>query len=370
MIAPRPELLATPLAYHGGRHALGDHVRLVKHDFSVCLNAYGPCDAVRDAAVRARLDEYPDPECLAPRRAAAERWTRPIDEIAFGAGAAELIFAVCFAYLRAGDTLLIAGPAFGEYERAARLCGARVITVLGAATTFRAEVEHLRPRLAFLCSPNNPSGACVALDALAALADSCTRCDTLLVLDQSYDAFAERPTGTPALRAHPSVLHLRSLTKEHAIAGVRAAFAVGPAGVIAAIEHARVPWLASSAAQGAAVATMTDAANGHAERTVALLRSSAASLADDCRRIGYDARRSETHFFLIRVGDAARAREVLLRTSGILVRDCTSFGLPDSVRVAARTPEENDVLLAALGAADLAPFRTLAATTFSPTKHD
>ena len=41
-------------------------------------------------------------------------------------------------------------------------------------------------------------------------------------------------------------------------------------------------------------------------------------------------------------------REQLLAESGLLVRDCTSFGLPGWIRIAARTPPENDVLLAAL----------------------
>jgi histidinol-phosphate/aromatic aminotransferase/cobyric acid decarboxylase-like protein len=39
-------------------------------------------------------------------------------------------------------------------------------------------------------------------------------------------------------------------------------------------------------------------------------------------------------------------RSLLAR--GLLVRDCTSFGLPAHVRIASRLPEENERLLAAL----------------------
>jgi histidinol-phosphate aminotransferase len=59
--------------------------------------------------------------------------------------------------------------------------------------------------------------------------------------------------------------------------------------------------------------------------------------------------RGETHFFLVAVGSAARTAERLRAEYGIAVRDGSSFGLPQHVRVAARTSQENDALLNALG---------------------
>ena len=44
---------------------------------------------------------------------------------------------------------------------------------------------------------------------------------------------------------------------------------------------------------------------------------------------------SSTHFCLVEVGDAVRVRRDLL-TSKMLVRDCSSFGLPQFIRVATR----------------------------------
>jgi threonine-phosphate decarboxylase len=39
-----------------------------------------------------------------------------------------------------------------------------------------------------------------------------------------------------------------------------------------------------------------------------------------------------------------------LLAEGILVRDCASFGLPDSIRIAVRGREENEQLVEALAA--------------------
>jgi histidinol-phosphate/aromatic aminotransferase/cobyric acid decarboxylase-like protein len=56
---------------------------------------------------------------------------------------------------------------------------------------------------------------------------------------------------------------------------------------------------------------------------------------------------SALHYFLVEVGDA-RAFRAALAARGLLVRDCTSFGLPEFVRIATRKPEENVQLIEAL----------------------
>jgi threonine-phosphate decarboxylase len=59
---------------------------------------------------------------------------------------------------------------------------------------------------------------------------------------------------------------------------------------------------------------------------------------------------SSANFLLIPLGKPASALAARLLEKGILVRDCASFGLPDSIRVAIRTREENERLIEALSA--------------------
>jgi histidinol-phosphate/aromatic aminotransferase/cobyric acid decarboxylase-like protein len=170
----------------------------------------------------------------------------------------------------------------------------------------------------------------------------------LFVLDQAYDAFSDEPFDGPALVGHAHVVHLRSLTKEHALAGVRAGFAIASVAVTEAIERVRVPWAASTIAQAAAVAALSNAAAEHVARTTAVLRAERGRISRACAIRGIDVHPSSTHYCLIRVGTGAAARARLLTHHGILVRDCASFGLPEWIRVAARTPAANDLLIAAL----------------------
>lgn len=57
------------------------------------------------------------------------------------------------------------------------------------------------------------------------------------------------------------------------------------------------------------------------------------------RNIGLNVLPSRTHFCLVEVEDAQHVRKQLL-TRKILVRDCTSFGLAQFVRVATRPTSE------------------------------
>lgn len=347
MPRPRPEILHTPTAVHGGRAALSpvalSRTTSAVIDFSVCLNAFGPAASVSAAIAACAVDEYPDPTSRAARMTAAVHWQRPIDEIMLGAGSVELIQAACFAYIRPGDTVLVATPCFAEYARAASLCGATVRTSASTGELLR----QIGPgvRMVFVASPSSPMGLQMSPAVLHELADACAAADALLILDQAYDGFTAYPLGIPALAGHTHVVHLRSMTKEHAIANVRVAFAIAPPDVVEAIERARVPWAASGAAQAAAIATLSPEARAHAHTTTTRLHNEAERIRHALSQQGFEVSPSDTHYLLVSCGDATRVRDWLLEHHGLLVRDCTSFGLASQVRIAARRPEENDTLI-------------------------
>lgn len=333
-----------PPAPHGGPDG-GDPARL---DFSTCVNAFGPAPQVRVAARDAAIDAYPDPRCTAVKAALAVHHAVPEDEVICGAGAVELILAAAFARLQPGDQALVCAPAFGEYARAAALCGARVHEIRETdPEAIIAAVGEGRPAIVFLACPTSPLGHRYDADALRAVADACETEGALLLIDQSYDGFLEAPLGTPALPGHPAVLALRSMTKDHALAGLRAAFATGPRRTVAAMEEARMPWSVSAPAQAAMIAALRPESQAFASRTIAVLRSERLRLEREFARLGLATMPTATHYFVaLAPGLAARLRA----EHGIAVRDCASFGLPACIRVAARTPSDNDQLLAALAA--------------------
>ena len=337
-MTPRQARIATPdLAPHGGpRGGAGDtHIRL---DLSTNVNPYGPPASVLDAARNADLSAYPDPTSHEARARAARAWKRPIAEVAFGAGVSELLPALFSAQLKHDDAVVLATPLYGEYARAAQLVGARTIGVTRRSHVPRtsrllAALRRFAPKLVVVAAPGNPLGEAWSRDDLMTLATAAQEYRCVLVIDQSYDAFLDRPLGDPALPGHGAVVHLRSLTKDFAIAGLRAAYAIAPEAMIRELEARRAPWSASAPAQAAAIATFADHAQDHVAQSTRALRVDVAAFVEALQAEGVGARITDVHWALCNVSVAQAAR--LERDAGIRVRTLDDHFLTGLARIVA-----------------------------------
>lgn len=320
-------------------------------DFSVSSNPFGPAPAVKRAFARTRLDRYPDSSSGALRTALAEALGVSPESILIGSGSMEIIRLLTLAYVSAGDPVLIPEPTFGEYEIAARIMGARIIRSRATeesgfrlqAADILARIRENRPKIAFLCQPNNPTGQYWSKSEVESIlrADP----DTLIALDEAYIAFAENPWNSLRLLSCRNLLIVRSLTKDHALAGLRIGFAVGDPGLIRTLRRVCPPWNVNVPAQQAALAAVRETV--YVERCREQVLRARDYLMDALRERGFPVLPTEAHFFLVKVGNGAVFRRNLLRR-GMMVRDCTSFGLPDHIRIAPRTLPECRKLIEAI----------------------
>jgi histidinol-phosphate aminotransferase len=340
---------------HGGM--VDDELRALRIDpdsildLSVNVNPYGPSPAVLEAIRRADVSRYPDPTASPARRAIADRIGVPHSSIVLGNGAVDLIWTAARAILSPGDSALVVEPAFSEFGAAARSAGARVVAWRAEEETgFAVDLDALgatvaeeRAAMVYLCSPANPTGVTVEPDAIDRFARA--HSGVTVLFDQAFASLSESPSVLDR-RFPPNVLCLRSMTKEHAIPGIRVGYAHCRPEVARRLERARPPWSTSSLAAAAAMAAIRDEAFIAESRSRVL--ADRRRLTERLRAAGLAPLPTTTLYFLLPVPDATVARERLLRRARVLVRDCTSFGLPRMVRVCARPPPDDDRLIAAL----------------------
>jgi threonine-phosphate decarboxylase len=343
--------LTLPTEAHGGLNLLElrevnvDPATLI--DFSVNVNPFGPSPLALAALRETDPSIYPDRHVLDLREALAEVNNLTPAHVLVGNGTAELIWLVAHACLKPNDTVLILGPTFGEYERACHTVGAQVVYHNAAPPAFALDIDEvsrkiqtLRPKLVFLCNPNNPTGLLLSEQDIARIAESCS--NSLLILDEAYRAFMDQDFFRPPPAAN--IIILRSMTKDHGLAGIRLGYALAEPSLITALRAYQPPWSVNGSAQAAGLASLRDLT--HLTDTLVSTRELATILRANLVSLGAQIVPASTHFILIHVGDAVNAKQQLLQHA-CLVRDCTSFGLPAYIRIGTRLPHHNTHFLTA-----------------------
>jgi len=336
-VNPHVEYIAT--VEHGGTGWAGLKGRDGILDFSTCCNPYGPPPGVRRALHKTNISDYPDPHSRELVKSLSRNLGIAAANIMAGSGSTDIIRLAAQAYLSAGNSVVIPSPTYGEYELSCRLAGA-------AVTEYKLREEHdfqlhmdgfisfVRGHNAgavFLCNPNNPTGQLLPQGDVGRLVKAFP--DTLVIIDEAYMEFTGQIGDAPALIKKPNVLVIRSMTKDCALAGLRLGYGLACREMIGNLEKVLPPWNVSSPAQQAGIATLS--CGGYMRECNTRIQKCKTYLVSKLTALGYKLIPTDTHFFLLKAGDAALFKSRLLE-KGVLVRDCTSFGLPAYVRISPR----------------------------------
>ncbi|MFQ6121756.1 MAG: pyridoxal phosphate-dependent aminotransferase [Dehalococcoidales bacterium] len=356
-LQPKPEVKNLRACHHGGINyaelkATGIAPEAVL-DFSTCSNPFLPPPRVKRALNTIAIERYPDSEATEFRQRLSERLRVSPDNILAGSGIVELIRLIALTYFRDGDPVLIVEPTFGEYEVACQIVGAKPIKQWAKAEdNFAPRTEEtvilLRqhcPRAVFICNPNNPTGKYLSSQEIETILTVSK--DSLLILDEAYIAFVNASWSAIDLISQGNVVILRSMTKDYALAGLRLGYAVANLEIINNLRRVRPPWNVNIVAQKAGTIALEDTT--YLEQSKKKIKEAKQFLVDGLCRLGFQPLPSDTNFFLVKVGNAKKFRAALL-THGILVRDCTSFGLPEYIRLAPRAIPECQKLVNAIQA--------------------
>jgi histidinol-phosphate/aromatic aminotransferase/cobyric acid decarboxylase-like protein len=298
--------------------------------------------ALADALARA--GRYPDTRRA--RAAVAERHGREPREVLLTNGAAEALWLLATA-LRPGRAACV-HPGFTEPEAALRAAGGDVVRVFREPDSWRLDPGRV-PRdadLVVVGNPDNPTGALEPAGVLVALA----RPGRVLVVDESFMDFVPREAESLAgARDVPGLAVVRSLTKLWGLAGIRAGYLVGPAGLVRRLEAARQPWSVNALACAALAFCAGDAETP--ARVAAEVASTRAWLEEALAKLPAVAHvwPGAANFLLAELRDGP-ATVAGLAARGIAIRPAGSFpGLgPDHVRIAVRPAADCARLVAAL----------------------
>ena len=313
-------------------------------------NPYPPSPRVLDA-VRAvpphALQRYPHPMAREFRAAASRVLGVPEDAILAGNGSDDILTIATRTFLAPGDVLTFPEPTYSLYPVLARLQDARIVSVPWK-DEWSLPIESLvatGARAVYLANPNAPSGTCVPIAAIEALARAF---DGVVLVDEAYADFAEDNALELALRL-PNVVVSRTMSKAYSLAGVRFGFAVTRPEIVREMAKVKDSYNCDALSIAAAAAALLD--QEYARGTWAKIRGERDRLTRALEGLGWRVLPSQANFVLATVpgGDAAQVHAAL-KARSVLVRFFDAPGLHDKLRITVGTPEDTDALIAALQA--------------------
>ena len=166
-----------------------------------------------------------------------------------------------------------------------------------------------------------------------------------LVVDEAFIDFCPEHTARHDVQQGLSVVG--SLTKTLCIPGVRLGYVCAELDVIRELEKRALPWSLSTLASAVAAALPSHREEIHND----LMRNThrREQLTRMLKELQAEVWPSQSNFLLVDFGRDMTPVAEWLKTQGILVRTCTSFGLPPQfLRLAVKTEDENAVLFNAL----------------------
>lgn len=230
---------------------------------------YPPSPRVAEALRReigadgASLRLYPNPKSAPLRAAVARSHARDgaglrEENVCIGNGSDDIlnliIRAFCTQDAAAGFTL----PSYSLYPVLVEIQDGRCQTI-EFDRTMTLPVERIAgsdARAFFLTSPNAPTGVAFANADLERVLASYRG---LLVVDEAYAPFAQE-NAVPLLARHPNLVVVRTLSKAHALAGIRVGYALAHPDIIDVLDRVRDSYNVSRLSQVAAEAALGDEA--------------------------------------------------------------------------------------------------------------
>jgi threonine-phosphate decarboxylase len=181
---------------------------------------------------------------------------------------------------------------------------------------------------------------------------------TKILLDECFIELADNPdanTMIDQISEFDNLVILRSLTKSFGLAGLRVGYSVCNPTLAKKLSSNKIPWNVNSLAQVAGVAALRE--RKCLSKARALIKKERRFLHDNIDKLeSFHPIRSDSNFFLVHLQgrNSTQFRDRLLKNSGVLVRDCSTFtGMgAQYIRIAIKKHSENMLLLKALEAFD------------------
>jgi len=269
-----------------------------------------------------------------------------------GNGSDEIIGMLARAFLGPDDEVILPFPTFLMYDIMVRISGATSVPV--PLRSLKIDLDDIckritsKTKMIFLCNPNNPTGSGIFAEEFERFLKKLPE-QIIVVMDEAYIEFVRDKNIAISLNylgENKAIVALRTFSKVYGLAGLRIGYGIMPEEIAQILNRVRQPFNASSLAQIGAKAALDD--DVFLSKTINLVHEGLDFLYESLDRLQIEYFPTQTNFFLINIRTKATDVFERMLSKGIIVRDMTSYGYPEYIRVSVGLPDENARFIEAL----------------------
>jgi len=297
------------------------------------------------------LNRYPDPYQKELKFSLSKTLNVPTDSLFIGNGSDEAIDLLCRIFCEPGqDSILTFPPTYGMYKVSADINSINLIES-PLNDSFEISVEdsmkrvNANTKIAFVCSPNNPSGNAIPLDQIEALLNAFKG---YVLVDEAYVDFCPEKSALKLFSKYDNLIILRTFSKAWGLAGIRLGVAIARKEVIALLNKVKSPYNISQLTQDAALNAIK--LTKKMSQMVQDIKEQRELLSQMLKNLSIveTIYPSDANFLLVKFKNSALAFNNLCKAD-VIVRDRSSVkGCEGTLRITIGTEVENNELISIL----------------------
>ena len=300
---------------------------LLRLDFNE--NTLGPSPKVLEALKAIKLNEiaiYPEYKVL--KEIVSKKYLNkiiPVKEIGLFNGADAAINAIFNSFGSENEIFLTTSPTFGYYSPCAEMRGMKIITCpyegkefLFPVNNFKEKISKYKPKLVFICNPNNPTGTLLSAQEIINIAN--INKESLIVVDELYEKFCgDSLLPDIDFSRNKNIIIIQSLSKTAGLAGLRIGFAFGNEQIVTCINKVTGPYDINSFAVMAAIASLND--KEYIDNYILEVKNARSWIKNKFKSINIRSHFSSGNYFLIWPKKDPEKLEKEMRERGVLIRN-------------------------------------------------
>ena len=299
------------------------------------------------------IHRYPDASGYELRKKLADRFKVKVDNVVLGAGSEGIMSTIMRTFLLSDDELVSAENSFIGFRVLANASGKRIHWV--PMKNYRYDLEMMATKITdytkiiYIANPDNPMGTYVTRKEFDQFYQYVPE-RVLIILDEAYFEFADEIDDYPDSMTYryDNVITLRSFSKAYGLGGVRIGYGLAHDELISNLLKVKVPFEPSFTAQVAGIAALDDPE--FLLKTIKANKQGMKFFKQELNILGVEHIPSAANF----ITTVWKSEEQSLKLSksllglGVIIRQLSSFGWPNCMRISIGTEEENNRFIESL----------------------